>query len=107
LDVAHRHKGGLASDNLGLNDQIVGPAQHDQMFDIVATNDHQLSLAIEVKGVHEAQSGLTPTDLTGHAQPPCEYEPINERKDKNGDDEHQRDGGVHHEFIVPKNRAEY
>jgi hypothetical protein len=106
LFVAHRHKSGLAADDFGLNDQIVRPAQHDQMFDIIAANDHQLPLAIELKGVDQTEPGLAAPYLSGHPQPPRKDEPINERKDKNSEDEHQRGGGVHQELIVPKNRAE-
>jgi hypothetical protein len=105
--VTHRCKSWLAPDDFSLDHQIVRAAQHDQMFDIVAANDHQLPLAVEVKGVHQTEPGLTPACLSGHPQPPREDEPIKERKDKNGDDEHQRNGGVHQELIVPKNRAEY
>jgi hypothetical protein len=84
--LAYGGVGGLGANNFGFDDEIVGAAQHDQMFDIVATNNHQLSLAVEIESVDQPQARLPPAGLSGHPQPPGRKYSINQEEKDKGDD---------------------
>jgi hypothetical protein len=59
--------------DLRFNENVVGPADHDQMFNIIAANEHQLPLAVEAEGVNEAEPRL--------AGPPAwNTQPVGERQ---------------------------
>lgn len=48
----------LDSDDFRFDHKIVGAADHDEMFGIVAADDDQLALPIEIKGVDNAKPRL-------------------------------------------------
>ena len=45
----------------GFHHQIIRAADHDEMFDIVAAHQHQLTLPIKIKRIHNAKPGLART----------------------------------------------
>jgi hypothetical protein len=49
--LARRGHGAI---DLRLKQNVVRPADHHQMFDIVAPDQHQLPLPVEAEGVHQA-----------------------------------------------------
>jgi hypothetical protein len=48
----------LGSDDRRFDDHVVGAADHQQMFDIIASHDDKLALPIEIEGVDDAQTRL-------------------------------------------------
>ncbi len=67
-----------------LEQNVVRSADHDQMFDIVASDEHQLPLPVEAEGVDQAQPRLTGPSA-GNAQPMSEGQPVEDREhDKGG-----------------------
>lgn len=68
--------------------EVVRPADHQQMLDVVPAHDHELTVAIEVIGVDDAQSGLTGAPAAAaHAGP--EETPVHHDEDE---DDGQRGG---------------
>lgn len=51
--------GRLGADDGALNEQIVRPADHQQVFDVVATDDDELAVPVEIVGVDDAEPRLT------------------------------------------------
>jgi hypothetical protein len=45
----------LSPDDRRLDDDVIGPADHQQMLDIVAPHDDQLPLAVDLEGVNDAE----------------------------------------------------
>ena len=78
---ARRRRNGGA-DDLRFDQDVVGPADHDQMFDIVAAQQNQLTLPVERKGVDQPQPRLARATAAGNAQAMAEREPINDREDQ-------------------------
>lgn len=75
------------------------------MLDVVATDDHQLPLPIEVEGIHDAQSRLSGPAIPCRIQAPrreAENEQTEGRK-RNQDDDNYNYG---HELAVRRHVAE-
>jgi len=71
--------------DLRLDQNVVRPADHDQVFDIVAPDEHQLPLPVEAECVDQPEPRLAgPT--ARNAQPLSERQSVkNRQKDEGGD----------------------
>ncbi len=88
-------------DDLRLDQYVVGAADHDQMFDIVAADDDELPLAIEIEGINNTKphlSGPSPR----HAEPAPESEPEDEQNEHGGNEKRHRCRGDHQRFVLDK-----
>lgn len=56
----HGARGGHAND-IAFDHEIIGPAEHHQMLDIVPTQQNQLALAVEIIDINDSQSRLPTT----------------------------------------------
>jgi hypothetical protein len=70
---------------LRFEQNIVRPADHDQMFDIVAPHENELSLPVETESVHKTKSRLSRPPAR-HAQPMRENETVDRRQHRHCDD---------------------
>ncbi|WP_291954175.1 hypothetical protein [Chelatococcus sp.] len=60
LQVADRRERALpTAQDSAFDDDIGGPADHDEMLDIVAPQQNQLSPLIEIEGVDHSKTGLS------------------------------------------------
>jgi hypothetical protein len=48
----------LAANNLRLNDEVVGAANHQKMLDVIPAHNHKLALAVEIEGVNDPEPRL-------------------------------------------------
>jgi hypothetical protein len=71
--------------DLRFDQNVVRAADHDQMLDVVAPDEHQLPLAVETECVDEAEPRLT-RSTARNAQPMGEHKSVEDRQDdKRGD----------------------
>jgi hypothetical protein len=70
---------------LRLEQNVVGPADHDQMFDIVAPDEHELALPVEAECVDQTEPRLAGPSAR-NAQPMSERQPVENRQDNQGGD---------------------
>jgi hypothetical protein len=82
--VALTRRGRGATD-LRLDQNVVRPADHDQMFDIVAPDKHQLPLPIEAERVDQPEPRLADPSAR-NAQPMGESQPVENRDHDQGGD---------------------
>jgi hypothetical protein len=66
----------------GFDQNIVRPADHDQMFDIVAPHQHELALSVEVEDIDDGESRLAPATVW-HIEPLAAQNPA-----QHGDEQH-------------------
>ena len=89
--------------------EIVGAADHDEVFDIVASHEDQLALPVEIEGVHDAEPRLSRPAVSRHVQPAAEQQAVKENQDSQsltigGDDERARSpSGLFSLKSAPKN----
>jgi hypothetical protein len=59
------------ADDVALDDEIVGSTQHHQMFDIVAPQEDELPLPVEIVDIDDAEPRLSPAAaiLAGQIEP--------------------------------------
>jgi hypothetical protein len=81
------------ADDARLDDDVVRPADEKQMLDIVAAQQNQLSLLVEVVDVDDAEPGLpSPAGRTGQGRAASRQPPQDERKKRQEDeDDDERD----------------
>ena len=72
------------------------------MFNIVATNDDQLALPVDIEGVDHAEPGLSGAPAAGAPDPTAEDQPqyIDNQKNDNQYDKGANRIGQHHAQIV-------
>lgn len=46
-------------EDAAFHDYIRGSADHDEMFDIVATQQDKLALPVQIEGIDDGKAGLT------------------------------------------------
>ena len=85
--------------DLRFKQNIVRAADHDQMFDIVAPNEHELSLPVETEGVDKAQSRLSGPPARD-AQAMREDKPVDRRQHRHRDDAARRRQSDLNDLIV-------
>jgi hypothetical protein len=78
---------GLGAHDRAFHKKVVGAADHEQVFDVVAAHDHELAMAVEVVGVDDAEPWLARAPAA--AQASAEHEPDEKHHDEN-DDENRR-----------------
>jgi hypothetical protein len=66
--------------DLRFDQDVVGAADHDEVFDVVAPDQDELALSIETERVDEAQPRLA-RPPSRDAQPMREHQPIDDRQD--------------------------
>ena len=71
--------------DLRLQQNVVRPADHDQVFDIVAPDEHQLALPVEAESVDQPEPRLAGPSAR-NAQPMGERQPIENRQNDEGGD---------------------
>ncbi len=77
--VAQAHFASLRANDFGFDDEIVRAADHQQMFDIVAPNDHELAMPVEIEGVDDAKPRHARPAAGRRLQPASESEAKNEK----------------------------
>ena len=81
--VLARRRGGAI--DLRLDQNVVRPTDHHQMFDIVAPDEHQLALPVEAECVDQPEPRLAGPSAR-NAQPIRKRQPVeNRQKDEGGD----------------------
>jgi hypothetical protein len=71
--------------DLRLEQNVVRPADHDQVFDIVAPDEHELALPVKAECVHQPQPRLAGPSAR-NAQPMSERQPVKNRQNNKGGD---------------------
>jgi hypothetical protein len=92
--VRRRSLGRRDARDRGFDQNIVRPADHDQMFDIVSPYEHELALPVEIEDIDNGKPRLVPAAAV-HGDPPVEQNPpSHDDEDADGDeqDEHQQNG---------------
>jgi hypothetical protein len=92
----------LCADDLGFDDHIVGTAQHQQMFDIVPPDNHQLTFGIQDEGVNYAKPWLAATGRTWQATTPAKQQPVEEYKNKRSDTRGNGKACVEERLVLPE-----
>jgi hypothetical protein len=79
---------------LRLEQNVVRPADHNEMFHVVAPDEHQLALPVEAECVDQPESGLAGPSAR-NTQPLSERQPIeNGQNDKGGDRASQKEADL-------------
>jgi hypothetical protein len=76
--------------DLRLNQNVVRSADHDQVFDIVAADQHKLPLPVQAECIDQPEPRL-PGSSTRNAQPMSEGQPVNNRENDEGGDAASRE----------------
>lgn len=89
--------GGLAhrrTADRGFDHNIIGPADHDQMFDVVAPHQHQLALPVEVENIDKGEPRLAPAIARPIELPSAENSAQHDDKhaDRDDDEREQKNG---------------
>lgn len=76
--------------DVAFDDEIIGAAQHDQMLDVVAPQQDELALPIEIVDIDDAEPRLSPATaiLAGQSEPLSADPPKHDREksEKRSDD---------------------
>jgi len=77
---------------MGFHENVSRPADHDEVFDIVAPYEHQLTLTVERICIDEAEARLSRAPARGNAQAMPKHESVEEkhnqyRGDRRDDDQ--------------------
>jgi len=59
---------------LRLDQNIIGTADHHEMFDIVTSHQDKLTLPVEIEGIHNTEARLTCPAAARHVKPASEYQ---------------------------------
>jgi hypothetical protein len=79
---------------LRLEQNVVRPTDQNQMFDIVAPDEHELALPVEAECVDQPEPGLAGPSAR-NAQPMSERQPVkNRQNDKGGDPAGQKEADL-------------
>ena len=82
LEARLARRGGDGAHDLRFEQHVVGAADHDQVLDVVAAHQHQLTLSVERKGVDQAEPRLAGAARAGHPQAMAENEAIDDGEDQ-------------------------
>ena len=89
--LARRRRGAI---DLRLEQNVVRPADHDQVFDIVPPDEHELALPVEAECVDQPEPRLSGPSAR-NAQPMSERQPVkNRQNDKDGDPASQKESDL-------------
>jgi hypothetical protein len=86
------------SGDFGFDQEIVGAADHDEMFGIVAADDDELALTVEIEGIDDAKPRLA-GPAARQAQPTPEQHLTN-RKQQEDPDEKGQEPSTHHQRLI-------
>jgi hypothetical protein len=97
LSGVRRKPGARHTDDVRLDDDVVRAADKKEMFDIVAPEQDQLPVAIEVVDIHDPEPGLAcPAAIARQSQPPSRQAPQHQRKQRQQhEDDRERDQVPH------------
>jgi hypothetical protein len=77
----------LGPDNVGFDHQIIRTTDHDEMFDMIPTDDDELAVTVEVKSIVNAKAaasrGLDTPAPCSHGQ--GNHQTNHANRDENGD----------------------
>jgi len=91
LLFARRKRLGLRADDLRFDDDVVGAADHQQMFDIVAAHQNELALTVQGEGVDQAKPRLARPAAARKTQPMAKQRAIgNDEGDDRNDGDHAK-----------------
>jgi len=79
----------LGTDDLRFDDEVVGSTDHQQMFNIVASNNNKLALPVEVEGIDGPKPRLPSPSIARQPEPSSEGKAENHRKQNHGGKERQ------------------
>jgi hypothetical protein len=79
----------LGTDDLRFYDEVVGTTDHQQMFNIVASNNNKLALPVEVEGIDGPKPRLPGPSVRRQPEPSSEGKAENHRKQNHGGKERQ------------------
>ncbi|WP_439496743.1 hypothetical protein [Bosea sp. (in: a-proteobacteria)] len=94
LGLGRHRDARAATQDIGLDHNVRGAADHHQMLDIVAPDQHQLTLPVEVVDVDHAEAGLAcpAPALAPRSEAPARDPPQQEREQRDQDeDDSERD----------------
>ena len=80
--------------DLQLDQNVVRPPDHNQVFDVVAPDEHQLALPVEAEGVDQPEPRLAGPSA-GNTQTMSESQPVqNRQNDEDGDPAGQKEADL-------------
>ncbi len=79
----------LGTDDLRFYDEVIGTTDHQQMFNIVASNNNKLALPVEVEGIDGPKPRLPGPSVVRQPEPSSEGKAENHRKQNHGSKERQ------------------
>jgi hypothetical protein len=79
----------LGTDDLRFYDEVVGTTDHQQMFNIVASNNNKLAPPVEVEGIDGPKPRLPGPSVRRQPEPSSEGKAENHRKQNHGGKERQ------------------
>ena len=89
--LARRDRGAI---DLRLDQNVVRPPDHNQVFDVVAPDEHQLALPVEAEGVDQPEPRLAGPSA-GNTQTMSESQPVqNRQNDEDGDPAGQKEADL-------------
>jgi hypothetical protein len=93
---------GLRPNDVGLDHHIVGAADHDEMLDIVAADDDELSLPIEIEAHHGVEPRLSASAGrgTGDAAAPEDNTINDPNQQQTDDDGDTQQAEIHHPAVA-------
>src|SRR5580693_1220133 len=83
----------LGADNFRFDHEVVGSPDHQQMFDIVASNNNELALPVEVEGLDGPKPRRPGPSITWQPKPASEGKAEKNGQQTNGGEECDRCGG--------------
>jgi hypothetical protein len=94
----------LHTHDLGLDDDVVRTADHQEMFDIVPPHDDKLALSVKRKGVDQTQPRLARLAPARKAQPMAEKSAISDNQGDNRNERYSREYGDLQDGFVAKRK---
>jgi hypothetical protein len=79
----------LGTNDLRFDDEVVGTTDHQQMFNIVASNNNKLALPVEVEGIDGPKPRLPGPSVARQPEPSSEGKAENHGKQNHGSKECQ------------------
>ena len=83
----------LGADNFQFDHEVVGSPDHQKMFDIVASNNDELALPVEVEGIDSPKPRRPGPSITRQPKPASEGKAENKGQQSSGGEECDRRGG--------------
>ncbi len=92
----------LGADNFRFDHEVVGSPDHQQVFDVVASNNNELALPVEVEGIDGSKPRQPGPSITWQPKPASEGGAENNGQHASGDEECDRLSGNGETLLAKK-----